>query len=124
MALFKSKKNTDSIKKEEKKDSKVNLVTKNVSNEDLSWVLKKPHMTEKSTYLADVDRVYVFNVDKKANKILVKKAVTEIYKVIPKKIRVTNMPSKKVFIRGQWGVKSGTKKAYIYLDKKDKIEFV
>jgi len=51
-------------------------------------------------------------------------AVAEVYKVTPVRVSVTSVPSKKVFVRGKKGVKSGGKKAYVYLAKKDKIEIV
>jgi len=44
--------------------------------------------------------------------------------VKPEKVRVAAIPAKKVFVRGKKGVKSGGKKAYVYLKKGDKIELI
>ena len=52
------------------------------------------------------------------------KAVAEIYKVVPVKVNIINLPAKKVFARGKAGRKSGVRKASVYLKKGDKIEFV
>ncbi len=43
----------------------------------LSDVLVKPLVTEKSNKLTDSSRTYAFKVDRKANKLEVKKAVQE-----------------------------------------------
>ena len=84
-------------------------------------VLISPRVTEKATFLAE-ENVYVFNVSPRSNKKDITKAVLTFYKVTPKKIRVVRIPRKKVLVRGKKGVKSGGKKAYVYLKKGDKIE--
>ena len=86
-------------------------------------IIKKPRITEKSGIQAEVSGVYTFEVTEKANKKSIAKAVKEIYKVIPVKVNITNLPAKKVFVRGKVGRKSGIKKAIVYLKKGDKIEF-
>lgn len=94
---------------------------------DLSWVLKTPRITEKGAIIAETNNVYTFNVDKKATKIDIKQAIELLYKVVPVKVAITRVPSKKVQVRGQrgkLGTKSGGKKAFVYLKKGDKIEFV
>jgi large subunit ribosomal protein L23 len=57
-------------------------------------VLKRPLVTEKTTYLRDV-RQYAFEVDSRANKMLVKQAVEEIFKVDVVSVRVINQPAKR-----------------------------
>ena len=47
-----------------------------------------------------------------------------MYKVSPMKVRIVNLPAKKVFVRGKWGEKTSVKKAYVYLKKGDKIEII
>jgi large subunit ribosomal protein L23 len=86
-------------------------------------VILKPRVTEKAT---DVQKnnVYVFEVHPLATKELILRAVRELYKVEPRRINVVKNPSKRVFIRGKRGVKTGVKKAYIYLKQGDKIEIV
>lgn len=95
--------------------------TKEKSSELASLLVSKPHITEKSTSLNEKS-VYVFKVSPRANKILMKRAIKELYGLIPRKVRVLNMPSKSRFIRGKSGVKSGYKKAVVYLNKGDKID--
>ncbi len=87
-------------------------------------IIKKPRITEKSGLQAEGLNVYTFEVMPKANKKSIAKAVTEIYKVTPEKVNIINLPAKKVFTRGKKGMKSGVKKAIVYLKKGDKIEFV
>ena len=66
--------------------------------------------------------VYTFEVTKNATKDAVAKAVKTLYKVTPTKIRVINLPAKKVFVRGRKGTQSAVKKALVYLKKGDKID--
>lgn len=89
-----------------------------------SLIIKKPRITEKSGIQAETTGVYTFEVTAEANKKNVAKAVKEIYKVTPVKVNMVTLPAKKVFSRGKLGVKSGVKKAVVYLKKGDKIEFV
>ena len=85
-------------------------------------VLVRPRITEKAAIGADSSHVYVFEVTKNATKKSVAASVRDAYKVTPEKVRIATIPSKQVFIRGKKGVKSGGKKAYVYLKKGDKIE--
>jgi large subunit ribosomal protein L23 len=87
-------------------------------------ILLAPHITEKGALVASVDNAYVFTVHKDAHKEIIAKAVKEIYNVTPKKVTIARTPAKAVVVRGKRGVKSGAKKAYVYLNKGDKIEFV
>ena len=68
--------------------------------------------------------VYVFEVSEHANKKSIKASVRAAYGVTPVRVSVARIPSKRVFIRGKRGVKSGGKKAYVYLKKGDKIELI
>ena len=87
-------------------------------------VLLRPRITEKAAIGADKSNVYVFEVAKSATKKSISVSVSDAYGVRPKKVRVANISSKQVFIRGKKGVKSGGKKAYVYLKKGDKIELM
>lgn len=90
---------------------------------DLAAVIVRPRVTEKATMSAE-SGVYVFEVSKNSTKTQIAKAVANMYKVTPTKVRVVNLPAKSVFIRGKWGTKSPIKKAYVYLKKGDKIEII
>ena len=89
-----------------------------------STIIRRPRITEKAAALAEVGGVYAFEVDKRANKTQIKEAINDLYKVQPIKIAIVTVPSKTIRIRRKKGVKSGFKKAYVYLKKGDKIDFV
>ena len=87
-------------------------------------VLVRPRITEKAALGADKSGVYVFEVTKDSTKASIAASVKATYKVTPVKVRVAKIAAKKVFVRGKRGVKSGGKKAYVYLKKGDKIELI
>lgn len=87
-------------------------------------VLIRPHITEKAAIAADKANVYTFEVTKDANKRSIALSVREAYKVTPARVNVARIPRENVFIRGKKGVRSGGKKAYVYLKKGDKIELI
>ncbi|MFW5887306.1 MAG: 50S ribosomal protein L23 [Bacteriovoracia bacterium] len=121
MALFGKKKDKEEKKTSNKKETAVNTA------HDLTWVLKGPRITEKGAVIAESNNVYTFNIDKSANKNDVKKAIEAIYKVNPIKVAISKIPTKQVQVRGQrgkFGNKGGGKKAFVYLKKGEKIEFV
>ena len=86
-------------------------------------IIKKPRVTEKASFCAE-QNVYTFDVEARSNKTEIKKAIFQLYKVKPTKVNILQVPDKKVFARGQKGVKSGGKKALVYLKKGDKIDFI
>lgn len=124
MALFsktekKEVKKTDKVEKvsTESKVSSLNVI-------DYSRILRNPRITEK-TAIATTGNVYVFDVDPRANKTQVKKAVEMIYKVKPVKVNMTKIakkPVKSKKIRKTY-YKGGGKKAYVYLKKGETIQF-
>ncbi len=88
-------------------------------------VIRRPVITEKSTELVDTQNKYVFEVDRKANKIQVKEAVEEIFDLEGKVVKVNTMmmPAKRgrrgrsTYIRSrQW------KKAIVTLEAGVTIE--
>ena len=93
---------------------------------DLAQVILRPHVTEKATDLSERG-VYAFEINKRANKAEVKRAVEELFKVSPIKVAVIMEPTKytknprtnRVVVKH-----AGRKKALVYLKKGDKIEFV
>lgn len=80
-----------------------------------------PRITEKAAYATEKN-VYVFNVALDANKIQIKQAIKEAYKVTPVKITTVVSKPQVVVFRGKLGKKSGFKKAYVYLKKGDTID--
>ena len=106
-----------------KKDSKKEGATKEAKGtvEDLSWVLIDPRVTEKSAMVSS-NNVFTFNVAVKANKVQIKKAIIEKYKVNPISINVINQKPRKATRRGQKVHVKGVKKAMVTLKKGDTIE--
>lgn len=91
---------------------------------DLSQVIKKPLITEKTASLTAQNK-YTFVVDKKANKETVKKAVEEFFKVDVKKVWLIKVLGKKKRVgrfRRKIIKKPDWKKAIVQLAKDQKIE--
>ncbi len=89
---------------------------------NLTYVLRHARITEKAT--ESVSRgVYVFDIATDASKRDVMQAIKKLYSVTPRKVAVVTVPSKKVRSArtGKTGVKSGGKKAYVYLKQGETI---
>ena len=81
------------------------------------------HKTEKAA--AGESRavpVYTFRVTPAADKIEIKKAIIKRYQIKPAKVRIVRIPSKRLIYRGRPAVKSGYKKALVYLRPGEKID--
>lgn len=93
------------------------------ADRDLSRVLVKPRITEKSALLSD-KCVYVFAIHPDATKYDVRDAVKELFKVTPRKIAIVNRPPRAFTsrARNRKGVHPGLKKAYVYLKEGDRID--
>jgi large subunit ribosomal protein L23 len=144
MALFGSKKNKEvvvkdtSIKREKrdttkapkatvvpvvaKSDSPASPVIHRGQHHD---IIIRPRITEKSGIMSDPAdghaAVYTFEVRKNANKPMIAQAIKALYKVTPMKVRIVNLPAKRVLVRGKRGTSNGVKKAMVYLKKGEKI---
>ena len=94
-----------------------------ITHKSLALALKGPRITEKASMLSGKN-IYTFNVPKEFNKLEIAKAVEQLFKVKPVRVRVIAVPSKRITFRGKPGVKRGGKKALVYLKAGDKIEFV
>lgn len=70
-------------------------------------IIKRPVITEKSVQLAEVNNQYVFEVDKRANKIQIADAIFKIFEVDVLNVRTMVMPAK----RGQRGRKAYTRRS-------------
>ena len=90
----------------------------------LAGVLERPWMSEKAL-IGTEKGVYVFEIPKEATKLDVKAAMEKQYKVVPLKIRVVNLPAKKVNLRARrgTGTKSIRRKSYVTLRKGESIQF-
>jgi large subunit ribosomal protein L23 len=88
-------------------------------------ILKAPRITEKAVYMT-MNHAYVFEVAQDATKRDIIAAVKALYGVTPRKVNIVrNQP--RAFVarfRNRRGVKSGLKKAYVFLKKGEKIDLV
>src|ERR1044071_2189241 len=78
----------------------------------LSDVLVKPIVTEKSNKLTDASRTYAFRVNRKANKLEIKKAVEDFYGVTVINVNTTVVPGKAKSRSTKAGYIQGRKSAY------------
>lgn len=128
MAIFNSKKNKDK-KVEEKTKISSKAIRREMgeifsgSKNSFSEILIRPRITEKATEKSE-QGVYTFDVSPRATKSSISFAVEQLYKVKPTKVAIVTIRAKKILARGKRGKTSGGKKAYVYLKKGDKIEFV
>lgn len=119
MAIFSNKK--DEVKKDGKP---VFAKARALSEGKAHDVIRAPWFSEKA-FLSTEKGVYAFAVPREATKTDIAGAIAEIYKVKPKKVRIVNLPGKKVSMRTRRGVgtRAARRKAYVYLNKGDTIQF-
>lgn len=84
-------------------------------------VIMSPMRTEKGANLAKFNQ-YLFWTDKKANKIEIRKAVEEIYKVKVEKVNTVTVRGKKKRVRFAEGKTPDWKKAIVTLKQGDTID--
>ena len=85
-------------------------------------IIKAPVITEKTNNLAS-ENVYVFKVDKKANKNQIKQSIESKFGVKVESVNTVNTQSKKRRVGKYTGYTSSYKKAYVKLKEGSKIEF-
>lgn len=87
-------------------------------------VLLRPRATEKAAHLS-ANNVYTFDVLQSATKGDIVKAIESVYRVKPVKVNLVKNQGKRVRLRTRrgFGTRAGSKKAYVYLKKGDRIEF-
>ena len=87
-------------------------------------IVKSPCLTEKNNYLQETQGKVIFKVDRRANKIEIKKAVEILFNVKVSKISTSNMNGKQKRVGAKsTGKTSDWKKAYITLTE-GKINFL
>ena len=86
-------------------------------------IIKKPVLTEKS-YADMAEKKYTFYVAPEANKIEIKNAIEEIFKVTVKSVNTIKLPGKFKRMGVHTGYRSDRKKAIVTLTEDSKtIEF-
>ena len=91
--------------------------------EDAYRIVRRPLITEKSTLQKEMHNQLAFEVDRRANKIEIKKAVERIFKVRVKDVRTMNYQGKQKRLGRTVGRKPHWKKAIVTLQPGEKIEF-
>ena len=85
-------------------------------------IVKAPVITEKSAYLGQEKKQYVFKVDSRANKTEIKQAIEKLFKVKVTEIRTINVKPKKRRVGRYTGLTNRTKKAIVTLAEGQTIE--
>ena len=90
----------------------------------LYTILRRPRFTEKGSQLKESENKILVEVSPESNKLEIKKAIEEIFKVKVDKVSTIN-------IKGKWkrhgkfyGKRSDKKKAVITLKKGEKLDFI
>ena len=88
-------------------------------------IIRRPLVTEKSTILREEENVLAFEVAGSANKIQVKQAVEELFKVKVEEVRIFNIRGKMKRMGRFVGKRRDWRKAYVRLKEGEKApEFV
>jgi len=90
---------------------------------DLYQIIKRPLITEKGTKQKKQSNQLAFEVDRRANKILVRNAIESIFKVKVLSVRVMNVKGKERRVGRNVGRKADWKKAIVRLAPGENIEF-
>ena len=87
-------------------------------------VLLGPLLTEKGTMLKEKENKVMFKVARNANKIEIKKAVEEIFKVKVGRVTTINCKGKKKRLGKHEGRRPDWKKAVVALKEGEKLDFI
>lgn len=85
-------------------------------------IIKRPVITEKLTRGKEEQNIFAFEVDARANKLEIKQAIEEIFKVKVMKVNTVTMPGKNRRFGARITEKRAWKKAIATLKKGDRIE--
>lgn len=84
-------------------------------------IIIQPLLTEKSNMLREGHQ-YCFQIDARANKVMVVAAVKELFNVHPVACNIINVGGKPRRVRGRAGYTSSWKKAIVTLQPNEKIQ--
>ena len=93
-----------------------------IREERLLKVLKAPHISEKSTMVAEKLNTIVFKIATDATKAEVKAAVEKLFEVKVEAVRTLNVAGKTKRTGARMGRRSDWKKAYVTLKDGDNIK--
>lgn len=90
---------------------------------DLRQVVRRPLVTEKGTLAKEANNQLIFEVDRRSNKVEIRQAVEQVFKVKVLKVRTVNCEGKKKRLGRIVGKRSDWKKAYVTLAEGQSVEF-
>lgn len=90
---------------------------------DIYSVIKEPHIAEKGNLQKELYNQITLKVDKRANKVEIKKAVETLFKTKVLNVTTLNMKGKKRRVGRNIGKKPDWKKAIVKLAPGENIEF-
>ena len=91
---------------------------------DITTVIHRPIVTEKNMDRVDTDNAYTFEVDGKANRVEVRKAVEALFKVRVLAVRTQNYTGKPKRAGMNWHRAGALKKAIVKVHPEDRIDIV
>jgi len=86
-------------------------------------IIKRPLITEKSGLLKEKQNQVMFEVDRHANKKLIREAVEKLFKVKVLSVRTSTVTGKVKRMGKGWGRRSDWKRAIVTLKEGSRIEF-
>jgi large subunit ribosomal protein L23 len=90
---------------------------------DLRQVVRRPLITEKGTLAKEANNQLIFDVDRRSNKVEIRQAIEQVFKVKVLKVRTINCEGKKKRMGRIMGRRSDWKKAYVTLAPGQSVEF-
>ena len=90
---------------------------------DLYKVIKAAHITEKGTFQKELQNQIAFKVDRKANKVEIRRAVETLFKTKVVDVKTMNIKGKRRRVGRTLGKKADWKKAVVKLAPGESIEF-
>ena len=90
---------------------------------DVFQVIQAPLITEKGTFVGERSNQVVFKVDRRANKVEIRRAVEAMFKVKVEEVRTINVLGKMRRVKKALGKRPDWKKAYVTLAEGHRIDF-
>ena len=94
------------------------------SQERMMQVILGPHVSEKTTAVAEAANQVVFRVRRDATKAEIKRAVEHLFEVSVTAVSVVNVPGKRRRFGRQMGQLQSWKKAYVRLAAGQNLDFI
>jgi len=89
-----------------------------------SDVIKRPLITERGTHLTETSNAYLFEVDRNATKLDIRRAIEELFRVKVTGVRTMTVPGKRRRTRAGYITLPNWKKAIVRLEEGQRIEFI